>query len=435
MTKNKPHGSASVIYSLLGLLMIVGAVLFIQTRFDLAMAMFFATIVFLILAVIRAVRAKKEAKAAPPPAPVKPRPVERGYYRESLRVAGAYYHQAEIESIGQPNDDYALTKKQLLEDFEGERVYELYFNPIVKFVPDPDNEHDSSAIRIEADGALIGYVPHDKTQYVRELMDAGRIKSLDVEIEGGKYKLAEDDEVERGEDDYSVDLTMTLWEEAPAPEAPQTPAFDEGVSMGSTVSPPAADYHERSKRNGKRIILGLLLLIAFLAFVARGYSYQPASTASLDTAFDSLGSAGRLSRLFASPSGSEEAMNLEALYGQRFDFSQISFRVTDVYKHAEADRAFLVYEFTWTNRGHRAIDFSEADVQLEAYQDGVACDYGIVTGVETNNLEKILPNASLVSYLAVELRGSGDVETSISEAYSFAAPILFTVRLDEIESK
>lgn len=434
MTKNNPHGSASVIYSLLGLLMIVGAVLFIQTRFDLAMAMFFAAIVFLILAVIRAVRAKKEAKAAPPPAPIKPRPVKRVYYKESLRVAGAYYHQAEIESIGQSNDDYKLTKKQLLADFEGERVYELYFNPIVKFVPEADNEHDSSAIRIEADGALIGYVPHDKTQYIRELMDAGRIKSLDVEIEGGKYKLAEDDELESGEDDYSVDLTMTLWEEAPAPEAPQTPAFDEGAVMGSTVSPPAADYREHSKRNGKRIILGLLLLIAFLAFVARGYSYHPQPAVSLGSAFDSLSGSVPLAQLFGASSGAD-ALTLDALYGQRFDFSQISFRVTDVYKHAEADRAFLVYEFSWTNRGHRAIDFSEADVQLEAYQDGVACDYGIVTGVETNNLEKILPNASLVSYLAVELRGSGDVETSISEAYSFAAPILFTVKLDEIESK
>lgn len=188
------------------------------------------------------------------------------------------------------------------------------------------------------------------------------------------------------------------------------------------------------KINGKRIILGLLLLSVYLAFVARGYSYHPQPSVSLGSAFDSLSGSAPLAQLFGARSGADE-MSLEALRSQRFQFSQISFRVTDVYKHEESGRMFLVYEFTWTNRGHRAIDFSEADVQLEAYQDGVACDYGIVTGVETNNLEKILPNASLVSYLAVELRGSGDVETSISEAYSFAAPILFTVKLDEIESK
>ena len=74
---------------------------------------------------------------------------------------------------------------------------------------------DPNAIRVEADGVLIGYVPKAKTKHVRELLASGRVRFVDVEIKGGKYKVAyEDGDLQRGEYDFNAALILKI-EEAP----------------------------------------------------------------------------------------------------------------------------------------------------------------------------------------------------------------------------
>ena len=133
---------------------------------------------------------------------------------ERIKVAGTSFYQAEIKSLGEHNDDFDLSKRELCESFDGERVFELEFDPVVKLVPEPDNEHDKNAIRVEADEVLIGYVPKGKTKAVRELLESGRVRRIEVEITGGKYKKADDGDLDRGEWDFSAALILKV-EEGP----------------------------------------------------------------------------------------------------------------------------------------------------------------------------------------------------------------------------
>jgi len=132
---------------------------------------------------------------------------------ERMKVAGTSFRQKEIEGLGEHNDDYDLSAKELREDFEDERVFALNFGSEVKLVPEPENEADKNAIRVEVDGVKIGYVPKSKTKRVRELLASPGFKAVFVDIEGGRYKIAREDEpVEKGEAIFRAELEF-LYEE------------------------------------------------------------------------------------------------------------------------------------------------------------------------------------------------------------------------------
>lgn len=127
---------------------------------------------------------------------------------EVMKVAGTSHHQNEIQNLGYDNDDYDLSKKELMEDYEDEKVYRLQFDVIAKLVPEPDNKHDHNAIRVEADDVLIGYVPKNKTQRVRELLADKAFHHISLDIFGGPYKLAEDGIIEKDTDPYDAELVF-----------------------------------------------------------------------------------------------------------------------------------------------------------------------------------------------------------------------------------
>ena len=134
---------------------------------------------------------------------------------ERIRVAGTSYRQKEIEELGEDNPVYSLSVGELREDYEDERVFALFFDDKVDLVPEPENEHDKNAIRVEADGVLIGYVPKSKTKRVRELLASPGFRSVSLEIWGGKYKRAREGEpLEKGETDFRAELEFKYEEVA-----------------------------------------------------------------------------------------------------------------------------------------------------------------------------------------------------------------------------
>ena len=121
-------------------------------------------------------------------------PVERPHY--SFKVAGTSFRKEEISSVALENDDYNLSKKDLVDDNHvDERVYK--YNPTTvtaELVPEPDNPHSSDAIKVVADGVHIGYVPSEKNKTVRKVLESKNIKEISCEIYGGDYKIVEEDE-------------------------------------------------------------------------------------------------------------------------------------------------------------------------------------------------------------------------------------------------
>lgn len=200
--------------------------------------------VFLIALIVSSIRAKRQAKAAttapsttpsaptqpaaptptpsaPAPAPSAPAPAteaKKSTTVERVHVRGVDHNTKNVESVGFENPDYNLSKRELQEDFEGERVYQYTFDVKADLVPEPDNEYDPNAIMVQANGLCIGHVPKGSTAHIRKLMESGRIKSMKLNIGGGKYKEVyevDDGEYELDKDalKYSAVLELYLTEE------------------------------------------------------------------------------------------------------------------------------------------------------------------------------------------------------------------------------
>lgn len=132
------------------------------------------------------------ATVATPPAPPKEEKPTKEY---KCRVAGPYYHQKEIKSL--------LTVNPIWKDDEsyGFKTYMFERESLsADLVPEPDNPHDSEAVRVEAYGELLGYVPQDETN-LKRLIKEGRVKEAAAEVYGGPYM--EDGEIH--------DDTVNVW--------------------------------------------------------------------------------------------------------------------------------------------------------------------------------------------------------------------------------
>jgi len=99
-----------------------------------------------------------------------------------------------------PNSDYELKKKELIEDFEGETVWE--YEP-TSF---PFELLDDGSVIIEdayKKKVTIGTVGEKTVKAVRKSMEQlGR--RPDVTFLGGKYKKVYEDEIEKGSTDWSA---------------------------------------------------------------------------------------------------------------------------------------------------------------------------------------------------------------------------------------
>lgn len=199
-----------------------------------------AFVVFLVALIVAKVKAKKQPELEPAPTvtpivpatdprpepypiqPVEPVPaaasVKKASKIERVHVRNVDLYVENVVAVATENEDYSLTKRELIEDHLDERVYQYDFFVKAALVPEPDNEEDPNAIIVQADGLCIGYVPKGSTAHVRKLMGSGRIKSMDLSIGGGKYKeVSEIDdgeyELDKGELKYSAVLELHLTDE------------------------------------------------------------------------------------------------------------------------------------------------------------------------------------------------------------------------------
>lgn len=152
--------------------------------------------------------------SAPTPAPKKATTTER------IHVRGLDHYTDNIKAVAWENPDYDLTKRELIEQYPDEKVWQYTFDVKGDLVPEPDNPYDPNAIMVQANGLCIGYVPKGSTSHIRKLMESGRIQSMHLDIGGGKYKEVYEDEdeegkyeMDRGSRPFSAVLELYLTEE------------------------------------------------------------------------------------------------------------------------------------------------------------------------------------------------------------------------------
>lgn len=142
-------------------------------------------------------KAPETPDPAPEPAPepvveqeVVPEPEKDPYQYYSFKVAGiSHYEKGIIETLASENDDYDMTKKEIVDAYmTDETIYKYTFNiDDVQLEPEPDNPHDPNAIKVIVDGVFIGYVPGRSTKRVKQILTQS--PEIICEIYGGPSKI------------------------------------------------------------------------------------------------------------------------------------------------------------------------------------------------------------------------------------------------------
>lgn len=156
---------------------------------------------------------KKDSKERPfaPATEVKQPEVKEPTVDEFLfynfKIAGTSFREKEIvKNLAFENDDYSMSKKELIEDDRvDERIYQYFFDiGKVELVPEPDNPEDENAVKVIADGTHIGYVPASKAKKVKKILEKETIIQTTCEMSGGKFKLLTEEETDSGKETYEL---------------------------------------------------------------------------------------------------------------------------------------------------------------------------------------------------------------------------------------
>lgn len=133
----------------------------------------------------------------------------------SFNVAGVSYRQDAIRDLCFENDDYSMSKKELVdENLIDEPVYRYEESTmgLISLLPDPDNEYDKNAIKIMQRDSLLGYVPKEETGAVQKII-SGPYKAV-AKVYGGPYKILheneDDDRYTVRKEDQAVGLRVTI---------------------------------------------------------------------------------------------------------------------------------------------------------------------------------------------------------------------------------
>lgn len=134
-----------------------------------------------------------------------------------FNVAGVSFRQEDIESLGYENEDYELTKKEIIDSYlTDERIYEYEFEcGKVELIPEPDNPHDPNAVKVIIDGIHVGYIKKGSCSRVKSLLASPKFKYTEAEIMGGKYKLVHEEydgtyTLERDKTDYHIKIKIVM---------------------------------------------------------------------------------------------------------------------------------------------------------------------------------------------------------------------------------
>lgn len=169
--------------------------------------------------IARAVKKKKQAEVpvsglspatAPTPAEVMKThlpPVMDDYEAPNVKtykVAGMSHYMDAILSLADENDDYSLSKRELVEnDLVDQRIWQYEFYPIkTELVPEPDNPHDPNAIKVMVDGVQVGHIKRGSCAHLLKVINEGRLGRIGCMIGGGPYKYVYED---YKDDDWSAD--------------------------------------------------------------------------------------------------------------------------------------------------------------------------------------------------------------------------------------
>lgn len=127
-----------------------------------------------------------------------------------IAVVGEYYKKSQIASLMSGNRLYNIPDADFITKVdECKRIYKYkYRRTEAQLVPEPNNPHDSNAIKVLVDDIHVGYIPANQCIEIKKILK--QIKTVKAHMYGGNYKYHADNEVFKSEDDFSIELYITL---------------------------------------------------------------------------------------------------------------------------------------------------------------------------------------------------------------------------------
>lgn len=154
--------------------------------------------------------------------------------REKIKITGVGHYADNIKSLMFENDEYSWSNKDLLDVYiEGDDIPEYISTAThVELIPEPENEYDPNAIRVEIEGVKVGYVKRGSCSHVKNLLNSPNFKyvMIDKFIYGNVKHVCSDendnDYIDVREYDSPVVHLMIVSEAPPesVPAAPQVQA-------------------------------------------------------------------------------------------------------------------------------------------------------------------------------------------------------------------
>lgn len=137
------------------------------------------------------------------------------------RVTGMSHYESNLLSLAVEDDDFDMTKKDLIDAGRVDERISKYFFPVgnIEVIPEPENPVDPKAIKVVADGMHIGYIKAGSCAHLLKVLREDRIKKIEFEIGGGPYKRVSEEydadkdrlvyTLEKGTVSYYVHLSIT----------------------------------------------------------------------------------------------------------------------------------------------------------------------------------------------------------------------------------
>ena len=154
----------------------------------------------------------------PEPAPVAPKPPEPAPKPDTVekkyKVTGIDHYLDNLLSLTSKNDDYYLSKRDLIEEYlTDQRIYETeFYIGRAELVPEPDNPHDPKAIKVLLDGQHVGYIKAGSCTHLLKVIREDRIQKIECQAGGGKYKkVYVEDYTESGKEIYTLEKETIPW--------------------------------------------------------------------------------------------------------------------------------------------------------------------------------------------------------------------------------
>lgn len=156
---------------------------------------------------------KQESTPIPQATPQKPKGVIK---TQRHKLDNVEEHMKEIMELVEKNEDYKLSKKDLIEDGrEDEKIYEYELSEKATLIFGEGAE----SIQVFVHDVHIGDIKKGSKAKVKKLLESGTIQSIETEVSGGNYKKVRYDSsrdkyfFDELEDVFGITIEITYREE------------------------------------------------------------------------------------------------------------------------------------------------------------------------------------------------------------------------------